>query len=324
MTAVCLGEVDFPSSDRTQNGPSYTRVFRVRCDSTADGPTTAEHAFGVPNMGDWYNFGNDGTAFFCQMVKRKAKPSGILGAGKGVVYDVDCDYETPQNQTQENQVNDPTLELPEKKTSWTTTEKPMAGWEYPVGFLNPFLSAAGERIEHPPTRKVPIKTMSITRNYDIDFDEDPMSQLYCGKTNSDTFWGWPAQTVLLTTIESVVNTQKTADGDDFPYQRITFNFEFSTETYSDPALIGFYAEILNCGSFYLSDTGDKKAFLTKEGHKFIGLLTESGQALNGDGGPTPIAPNYLPPVAKYKSIAFAPLGLPQTNAQVKQINRTIV
>jgi hypothetical protein len=215
----------------------------------------------------------------------------------------------------------PILELPECHMNTESREKPMFGYYDGSGNYQNWQNSAGEVFEKAPTRKVCTIIRKISRNYDITLNTDALAQQYVNKLNQDSWWGWPAGTVLCTGMEVEPKRQNLPDESYYDYLRITWTFEHSNED-ADSGEAGFSTQLLDVGSYYLSSGSggvSKVAFKTAEGHRYVGKLDGAGNPLS-DGA----SPVWLPARKKYSSVIFSSLGLPQQWADVKNIYRGVV
>ncbi|MBI3713844.1 MAG: hypothetical protein HY253_12915 [Burkholderiales bacterium] len=323
MAATLMGETpDSPAlNSQTNVKQSYTRTFLVKT-GINDGPNTARDCAGVPIRWESYAFGSELSAF-CWVVDYSTTPVATVSAGTERLWHVGVKYETPDpgedaqdSQTREN----PMLELPTASGGWDTKSVPMQGNFGDDDAWHAWTNSAGEVYPHPPEKDTSSITLSITINKPITFNILGQQMAYRDKVNSDIFWGQAAGTCKVKSITWECNELRIENSSPFPYLRVKYDFQFCDEE-SEAGQIKWDLQLLDFGTYYIQPeegfTPEKKiAFKTDDGHRTTGLLAGNGQKLPDD---TP--PIYLPPVARYRSVAFATLGLPQSPVQCKTFPR---
>ncbi len=306
-----------PKVDESLNKRTYVRMFRVLCDSLADGPLTALSAPGVPRAFAPYVFGNEHDDYaLCRNVTAERAQAASL------YWFVEARYETPEPRERGNesagtgsekagQNENPLLMLPEVSTSLEKFRE-LIYWVYdPLADnkIQPCRNSAKQVFDPPPEKDSSRLILSITRNESIGTNHPFIDVNYADAVNADTFWGCAAGVWKCQGITSARETKQLANGTTLPYLKCAYKFEARPD---------WDLQILDAGAFYFANAfdtrtappNDKRIQFQLKGSPITGPLNGNGERL-----PDGANPVFLP-LRPYRRIPFGPLALPQSFAQV--------
>jgi hypothetical protein len=276
---------------QSRDGFSIERVFQVRVNSHADDAPVVNLAVGLPQLGNIYQTQTTTHPYlFC--VEREIERL----SPKSLTWLVRCRYETPkpsENNNQNENYENPEFELPVIRVSSTTELRDVVKTvETPTP--KPIVNKANDPFRPHPKKEVFFPTLMIQRNEAITTPLGQTQLAYLGKLNSDTFWGLTAGKWRCVRIDGEITSRVLPNGVQIPYVIATYEFH-ARDTWA--------LEILNAGWNYLDGSGNKRAFMTKDGREYEGFLDADGEET--------ATPEFLE-FDIYEEVAFAGLHLPQS------------
>lgn len=209
---------------------TYTRSWRVQCDSRRDGPVTARSAAGIPALGTSYEVtstekdtGSYVQSITCRCESASANPDHAqwkVTASYGP-YDATAWSQNP-------------IEWP-LKLSWSWAQYERIIWADVDG--NPILNSAGDPFSDPVTIDDSRPVLRVTRN-EATFDP-ALVDLYRDKVNSGAFCGAPAGYVKMAAPTAELAFNPDAGGF---YYVVTYEFHFNRDGWKKSILDQGFAE----------------------------------------------------------------------------------
>lgn len=288
MADVLLGLLpDSGEGEAGLDSSKITRKYLVYLDDISKEVDSATTVSGLPTLFDAHP-----TFPYCRV-------RSISGQRRGnsSYWEVTVNYTSPDKPTEDEENDDPELDLATLNISYEDREEPVTGTlntsrVYQAGIRN----SAGEVFEPTPTRIVSNLILTITQNYGTDYAFLDTALSYMDCINSDTFLGLAAKTCRIVSV-----SPKVANRNDVSYLEVIFVIKVKPT---------WDLQLLDYGSYYL-DSGNKVAFKTQDGEARTGLL-------NGSGGES-ATPVFLPDQQIYTKIAFSGLGLPSSLSGYKLV-----
>jgi len=292
---------DSPKGSDIGQGKGTLHIkYLVETNDYNDGPLVVLNAAGLPYEGNLYRFGNEAadTAIM-------TKFSSVERLEQSLWWVVECEYTTPDKQKQTDP--NPTLELPDVKTSSRTYDVPAWTAVDDDGVITDGIRASnGELFNPPPTCKKRIRIIDMSRNEPENSPVETIAQTYQDATNSDTFFGWPKGMVQCVDISAERKIKTIKDGNTtqwIPYLRVNYKFEARGD--------GWDLQIPDQGTYYWDDNGDKMSFQAKNATPYVGNLNGSGGILCSDEDTDCTTPAVVLNFQVYPSLPFSSLNLPQ-------------
>lgn len=257
-----------PDARVNREGVSATRTFLVRVSSRFDGPMLVQNAIGVPPFGHHYAFG--GESFTLSVLTRKQSK---LRNKKALIWEVTCEYETPNPQNQQNQQQNPSgnplFDLPTVNTgSWSEYRDAVKDKDG-----NPLVNTANDLFSPHPKIEHKWPTLTIVRKEAITTPIITIQRTYSGKVNTQAFWEGTARQWKCVDITSALGSRN-VEGIIYPYLEVTYQFQGRD---------AWELEQLDAGWNYLDLSGNKRGFMTREGTPYEGFL----DGANGHPSATP-------------------------------------
>lgn len=259
----------------------YTAIYKVATDDRRDGPAAVRQAFGIPNVGDLYNPGNDfdGTAV---VISKEARQGD-----SPYEWEVEVTYSNDIEKKPADATVDPFLEPPEFSVGFQTRKILVPGyyndpaapptsklWE--KGILNP----AGEEFIPQPEADIAEPLFRVTANTLIINMVDLMNKY--NAVNALQWGNAPERTMRFQDVSLVRKTSPLFG----PFWRATYTIAYRFETWD--------IVVMNQGTYYWesgapsnpwSTTIGRKQKRDESGNPVIVNLTTAG-ALNTSNVPT--------------------------------------
>lgn len=304
MAATVRGiSVGTREGDHTWEGEDeYTVVYYVRTDSVSDGAVTVLTAPGIPILGEPYMLGNE-IAPQAVVIHKHAQERE-----SPTEWEVEVTYSARQQDDEPPQEQDPTQLEAEISLTFESRRVVIPGyfndpaatfsWDYlSLGIVN----SAGEPFDPQPEYDIADPLLTISKNL-REMSAEWLMNMANTVNATDFFGASPRQLRLLPP-----TTRRAWDKVIGYYWPTTFQFAYRYETWD--------LQLLNIGTYYIDDSGNRQAFTDAEGHPFRGLLAADGNALNASDADkrgryaTPGDDQTFQVLRIYREIDFNQLGI---------------
>ena len=227
---------ELPDCDGEQNNTyqrTYTRTFRVICDSRNDGPRTAREASGIPSIGNTYSRGNESdSGAFVQSVKARCESAGANpDHSQWVVTVAYGPYNS--NVFPSNPVSWPVLVSFGSQKFERVVVRDVNG--------DPIRNSAKDPYSEPVTVDDSRPILTVVRNELVSSYDDTVAGQYRDKVNLNAWNNCAVKTVKCS---SITTSQQQYDSvNDMWYFQVTYVFEYNPDGWKKKLLDQGFAEL---------------------------------------------------------------------------------